>query len=272
MKFDNIFLHFYNSKAISDFITKINSLKRGFKDIKKTGYPSRLSTLLSFNFKNKKIVNFKVYCEIFREFNDNEILQFLPESENFKKYFKFWNRELPSSLCFGIKINRKLIPTQYFHIKFIDTLLPEFKDCKIFKERPTFNRTGISFEYEKNKIVKKYYFYYTNKEDISYFLEKNNINEKIENVDHIEFTEFDTGEQKIIVVYHYQNFSSFDVIREKFYNVPSIKRSVEYFKQTHDILPSYIGIYKNTTLGIYWSISSKPLLYNNILHIDPNAF
>jgi len=268
MHFKEIFLNFYNSLPIQNFIKNINSIDRGIKDINKTGYPSKLSTLISFNFRENELLNFKIYCEIFRKFKKYEILKFLPTDKEFSYYFNYWDTELPSSLCFGIKVNTNHDVTQYFHIK-LNCVLREFTECKIYKTRPSFTRTGISYEYTKEQIKKKYYFYYTKTEDIEFF--KNTYNLVLENgcIDHIEFTEFDDGEQKIIVVYSYKNEAAYSNIQKEFFQYNTLKQCVEYFVQDHNLLPCYFGVYKNNTIALYWSITEVPL--NGVLNIDPLA-
>jgi len=269
MHFKEIFLNFYNSLPIQKFIKNINNIGRGVKDINQTGFPSKLSTLISFNFKENKLLNFKIYCEIFRKFKKYEILKFLPTDKDFNYYFSYWDNTLSSSLCFGIKVDKDHLPTQYFHIK-LNRVIKEFTECKIYKERPTFKRTGISFEYTGSSVKKKYYFYFTESDDIEYFKQKYNLTLDGGCIDHIEFTEFDNGDQKIIVVYSYKNEAAYSNIQKTFFHHTLIKDCVEYFTQDHDLLPCYFGVYKNNTIALYWSVTEKEL--KNVVNIDPLAF
>jgi hypothetical protein len=155
MNVNHLLGFFLKNNSVKEFINNINNTNRGLKIINNKIRP--LACLISFNFIKNKITNFKIYCEIFKNFKDDDILKFLPNAEDFKKYIKFWGKTIESSLCFGIKIDRHQVPTQYFHIKFSEnTFLEEFNNLEISKIfNITNKRKGLSIEYTKqNKIIK----------------------------------------------------------------------------------------------------------------------
>lgn len=263
MTFLNVFKQFYNNKNIVKFIYNINKLDRGKKNINNEF--NKLSSLISFNFYKKKIYSFKIYCEVFRQFFPNEILKFLPTDKDFNYYLNFWDNSIHSSLCFGIKLDRKYNPINYFHIKFgkYSSELNEFKKLNIFKEITYKNhKLGISYEYRSiNNFVKKYYVYFYNKLEIMYLLKKYSLEEDVSIIDHIEYTEFNNND-KIIVVYKLDNFKTPYLTKKQLYKSGNkiIKNCIDFFNNEFGILPVYFGKYKNHTLGLYWSLT------NNILN------
>lgn len=262
MKFYKIFNKFYNNKNIIKFIYNINRIDRGNKNI--NGNNGKLSSLISFNFLKNKISTFKIYCEVFRTFSPNEILTFLPTYIDFLYYFDFWDNNLHSSLCFGIKLDRKLNPIYYFHIKFgrNSNSLDEFKVLSIFNEiNYNYHNLGISYEYKSiNKFVKKFYVYFFKKNEIIFLLKKFNISEDPYNIDHIEYTELSNGENKIIVVYKLNNFKTPVYVKNQLYKKFSIlERVIDFFLDEFGILPTYFGKYKNTTTSVYWSLTDNIL-------------
>lgn len=263
MTFLNVFKQFYNNKNIIKFIYNINKIDRGKKIINNEF--NKLSSLISFNFHKKKIHSFKIYCEIFRQFLPEEILKFLPTNNDFDYYFNFWDDSIHSSLCFGIKLDRKYNPKNYFHIKFgkHSSKLKEFKDLNIFKEIKYQNhKLGISYEYmSKTNFVKKYYVYFYDKLEIEYLLCKYSLNEDASRIDHVEYTEFN-GSDKIIVVYELNNFKTPCFVKNQLYSNSSkiIKNCIDFINNEFGILPVYFGRYKDNTIGLYWSLT------NNILN------
>ena len=253
---------FYNNKNVLKFILNINRLNRGKKNISSSN--EKLSSLISFNFIKNKISTFKVYCEIFRKFSSSEILTFLPTDNDFLYYFKFWDNFLHSSLCFGIKLNRKLVPIYYFHIKFGKNSykLNEFKLLSIFKNiNYNSHNFGISYEYRSiNDYIKKFYVYFFKEDEIMYLLNKFNIIEDPINIDHIEYTELSNGDNKIIIVYKLNNFKTSTLAKNQLYKKNSIlERSIDFFLNEFGILPTYFGKYKNTTTSVYWSLTDNIL-------------
>jgi len=242
--FDKIFYKFYKLKSVQDFILNINSIDRSRKD-KKDLRP--LSNLISMNIDNNKIKNFKIYCEINESYSDNIILKFIPDVNLFKYYINYIDSSRQSHSCFAIKINRDYEMKQYFHLK-IKEPLNEFIESNTFKEKNTIF-FGVSVEYFNNTFKKNLYFYYFDKNDIQYFLNKYSINENIENINHMEVTELEDGTQKIIIVFNY-NFKQFNF--EKLNEKSISKKLIEYFKQKHNTELLYYGEYSTGTTSLYW--------------------
>lgn len=265
MNFNTVLKKFYNNKNVLEFIHNINTVGRGFKVISPDFIPQPLSTLISFNFNNSgKIALFKLYCEIFRKFDKEQILIFLPTADHFQKYFKFWDKKIHSSLCFGIKLNRKFQPIKYFHIKFGNNkdIISEFADLKIFNTIPYNNHNiGISYEYMEDKFLQKKYVYFKVKNEIQKILRQFNLVENIDIIDHIEYTSFNKNE-KIIIVYKLDNFKdpeyTYNLFKGQIKN--SSKKCVDFFKKSFGLLPVYGGSYDNNTMSLYWSLTNNKFL------------
>lgn len=271
MNFNTILKKFYYNEEVLKFINNINTVGRGFKIIPPNTKPQPLSTLISFNFnKTGKIALFKIYCEIFRKFNNDEVLNFLPNADHFQKYFSFWDKKIHSSLCFGIKLNRKFEPIKYFHIKFGNNkkIAQEFFNLKIFDIIPYNNHElGISYEYKGNKFIEKKYVYFKAKNEIQKILKNFNLIENINIIDHIEYTSFNNSE-KIIVVYKLENFKTpeyaYNLLRDKIKNTS--KRCVCTFKTSFGLLPVYGGSYDNNIISLYWSLTNNKFLSPEIIN------
>lgn len=261
MHFEKIYNMFCNNKDIKTFINDINFIGRGPKrNVQIPSQLSPLSTLVSFNFLKNKIVNFKIYCEIFRNFNDLEILKFLPTTEDFRNTISFWNDKLPSSLCFGIKIDRNQKTSQYYHIK-LKEKLNCFPDNKYLEQSDIkYSHTGMSFEYcDNKKISEKYYFYITNEEEIIKFLSLKKLQIPVQWIEHIEFTIFNDGSIKYIIIFKYKSNKCIVGMQENGVYTGIKKQSIDFFDKKFNVMPSYFGNYDKNICSIYWSSTETPI-------------
>jgi hypothetical protein len=249
----------------------MNGLKRGCKAIDlKTGKPRPLSTLLSVNTTPYTISNFKLYCELFRDdFTDDEILKFIPYTRDFKKYLPFWDKTRYSSLCFGFKQNKELQPTKYTYLKIrYENVKNEFEVNQLNIPYKT-DFVGVAFEYFwiYDLCIKKKYWYYDDKDDIKFIISKFGLEETVLNhpINHIEYTEFQSGESKIIVVYDYYDCINFNhqflpTLIENGNFSKSTKDVVKFMKETFNLNPHYFGVYDENFTSIYWSLTRTPLI------------
>jgi hypothetical protein len=272
MNFDGIYNKFCNAPEMQKFITDINSVGRGFKRQKNN--PSNLcnlSTLVSFNFYKEKLVNFKVYCEIFRHFNDKEIVSFLPTPEHFKHYINFWDSNRDSSLCYALKLDRKYNPTQYFHIK-LNKFLHEFYECEmLFKNKINFTSVGVSYEYSHDKAKKKLYYYITEESEIIKIFSLFNLTVPVQWVDHIEFTYLGNNEIKVIVIYKFRINKCIVGLKENNLYTGIKKKAVDFFYDKFFIYPSYFGKYDKDICSLYWSATETPIKLGDT-YIDNKAY
>ena len=244
----------------------MNALKRGSKGKYSDGREKPLSTLISFNVSDE-ILNFKIYSELFRNtFTDEEILRFIPSTVEFKKYLKFWDDSKPSSLCFGIKIDKNLVPTNYTYLKlkFEGEIVDQFKTNDLGLNY-TSDFVGIAYEYKNGKTVEKKYWYYDDVDNIQKIITRFNLQSEVLDhpIYHIEYTEFASGESKIIIVYDYYNSihanSSFldDLIHSSFSD--TTKNLVWFMKNEFCLEPRYFGVYDKNITSLYWSLTGKEL-------------
>jgi hypothetical protein len=181
--------HFLNNTQIKNFLDTCSNTNLGKKH-------KNLALLFSFNIQKDEIVASKLYFELYRLFRPSEISKFLPVTKDFLKLQLYWNKNLDSSLCFGIKeINGKIV--HYFHIK-----TDKVYNRGILPATSCFNKhnIGISYEYGDGKAVRKIYAYLTEKKDINKFLHENGSQYDTDMLDHIEYTETSDGTKKYILV------------------------------------------------------------------------
>jgi len=222
-----------------------------------------MARLISFNISND-IDMFKYYYELDEIPSDEMILNFLPYKEEFLEYTKFWNPKEYSSLAFGKKVtnNNSL---DYFHVKFdperkIYLKFKEFECPKLISRNYNINtQTGVSFEYEKNKKIKKNYFYFYTPVDKIYINKHFKLNiENLNLIDHFEYTEFeDLNKNKVIAVYNNTGFKNcYDVLRDM--NNDRVNIVLDYFIEKYSLYPVLFGQYKkDNTVAIYWSLTHK---------------
>jgi hypothetical protein len=256
--FKSVFNKFYNNPENINFINSINSTFRGIKLV--DGIPKQLANGISFNFYKNKISLFKLYCEVYKKFNTDEILKFLPNLKDYNNYIDFWDKEKQSGLCFGFKLNRKLQPINYFHIKFGKNY--KFTNILIDKDIDTKNHDqGISYEYMCNSVLEKKYIYFRDKDEIKFLLNRFNINESPELLNHIEYTETQNY-KKVILIYDLVDFKSKKPILGE---SPVQRKCIDYFWKTHNLLPVYRGKYDTNIYSYYWSLTNNRL--NNFINI-----
>jgi len=247
--------NFFVDNEVSRFIFNIKALDRGNK-----GKP--LSTLFSVNYLNDKDISVKLYFELYKLYTASTIIKFLPTADDYMRYQALWNKRVNSSLCFGIKrINN--INTRYFHVK-IDPIYNK----KLINFNPKFlkipfdiftEEVGISYEYGKTVLEKKY-FYIKSRENIIKFFKAYNINPAfMTTIDHIEYTEFN-NESKYIIVKKYD--ASCDVIMNEL-NKLNNSFMVEHVKEIdkiYNMKPCFFGNYNDTNIiSIYFSLTKSGL-------------
>ena len=262
--FKKIYNLFSRNRDIKDFINNINLIGRGLKkSTHNPNYLAPLSTLVSFNFFREKIINFKIYCEIFRKFNKEEIAIFLPTSKDFEDTIEYWDSSRPSGLCFGLKIDREQNATKYFHIK----LTREFKNFPendyLVLNKIHHDAIGMSFEYAaEGQTIKKYYYYITDAHEILKFLKIAKLDIPIEWIDHIEFTALPQNNNKYIVIFKYNTHKCDNGMEINGLKLGIKRRSIAFFKNEFNVLPSYFGSYDKNIVSIYWSATETPININ----------
>lgn len=274
MHFEKIYNKFCNNQNLYNFIQNINNIGRGPKrNLATPSQLSPLSTLVSFNFLKEKIVNFKIYCEIFRNFNNDEVRRFLPIDDDFRNTISHWNNHAPSSLCFGIKINRKQIPYQYYHVKLKNKLACFPENNYLESNDIKYSSTGMSFEYcENKKIYEKYYFYITQEEEIIKFLSLKNLQIPVQWIEHIEYTVFQDTSSKYIVVYKYKSDKCIVGVNENNIYKGIKKQSIDFFNEKFNIAPSYFGKYDKDIYSLYWSATETPITIGNQIILNNSYF
>jgi len=245
---------FLKNNEVKAFIDNINTISRGKKH-------KKLSTLLGVNIDSNKIISVKLYFEIYRLFLKSEIIKFLPTSEDFFRYQLYWNKSIDSSLCFGIKkINNEII--RYFHIKLDPCFNKKFtKDFTPKFLKQSFNdnnHIGISYEYGKKQTKIKRYYYLKDDKSINDFFVNYNINpDNLIDLDHIEYTEFDTESKYILV-------KKFNANKQHIYK--EVKTAVQenncidLIKKELNLDPCFYGKYNDAAItSVYFSLTRTGL-------------
>ena len=256
--FNTVFNKFYNNPENLNFITNMNNTFRGIKLV--NGIPRQLANVISFNFCKNKISLFKLYCEVYRKFNEVEVLKFIPDTKDYNNYIDHWDKDKESGLCFGFKLNREFKPINYLHIKFGKNY--KFTNVLIDKDINTKNHDqGISYEYAGGSVLEKRYIYFKDKDEIKFLLNLFNLIENPDLLNHIEYTE--TGSyKKVILIYNLVNFKNKKIISGE---SPVQRKCIDYFRKSHDLLPVYRGKYDSNMHSYYWSLTNSSL--NNFVNI-----
>jgi hypothetical protein len=169
------------------------------KDFPSTNY-------FGVNFSENKLSNLKLYYTFFHTIDMSLAKQFLPSTEEFEKYYPFWeeNSEITiqhSGCAFTLKANANLEFSKGFHLRFKlnEKTTPHFTLPKFIELSPVDlqNYQGISFEYSPSGIKKKNY-YYISDEKTKLRLSEIGKNTSIQNATLIEYTESE-NDQKIIL-------------------------------------------------------------------------
>lgn len=238
---------------------------RQYFDLYKTLDQNAPAVLVSVNITKGEVVNRKLYFEIKNNVGGDVAKKFLTTDSEYNKYIPYWCSTRESSLCFGIKDSGNI--TKYLHIKFEENKVTDI-DQDLTKPKHLHipflsNKTGISFEYSGNAIVKKNYFYFHTPVERGIISKKFNLDE---NVDHFEYTEMG-NEYKIISVY--DDYLTPDVAVEsrlRALKYKAVDNVIDFFKTHYGIQPSLFGVYKEGTISIYWSFTNKESLLEKLLN------
>jgi hypothetical protein len=241
------------------------------KKLVKKGYP--YLNYFGINFCKDNVISLKFYFPIFNDITENEAKLFLPHTKDFNKYIHYWEPSHKKSIfhtgcTFEIKFKGNEFPVKGFHFR-LKPIKQSF-DLTGYPKNIQFNLLekkfgpGINFEYEKEEVLKKTYFYFSEKNRLSFFAEKFN-NQFVNKIDLVEYTESNRFTKA--------NFWKFDTSDEnlnrsnKFTN--KNKEIINYFNHKFGLTNVSDGYYeKDEVMATYFfnlDISSNsPLDSDNI--------
>jgi len=242
------FKSFLLSNQVSTFFNK-------YKNI--IGNNNTLAVLISKNYKNKSTISTKIYCEL-RDNNVDIYKNFFTDTLLIEQLLPFWNKDRESSLCVGLKyIESEKIYVPYFHIKFNYNKIINLNIYKPEKSiLPENNLRGISIEFYKTPVIKKY-FYYNSILEKEFFSKKFKLHQL---PSHFEYTEYNNLNKMIFVYENNTNIkTTTNILKLKNKKINSdIKSTYKLYK----VLPCFYGKYiSDDVTSVYWSLTKKKLLF-----------
>lgn len=198
-----------------DEILKDTSFKNYINDIYSIdtkGYP--FLSYVGINFNRNSILNYKFYFSFFNRLNDQEIQKALPVKNlsKFKDFYNIWQESekyesLHQGATFALKIEPNLILTHYFHLRSnkFNNINSNYFNKIITKP---IKNSGICYEYKRDQIYIKNYFYYSDKDcinDLSKKFKLSNSMFDVNKIDEIECVET-LNKQKIDLITTDQHF------------------------------------------------------------------
>lgn len=184
---------YFKSPLVMDFYERYNRIWQQHREYPYLNY-------FGINFDAEGIISFKLYFHFFHRLTEEEVSQFLPQTDDFFKYYHLYE---PSTTCIdehtGCALEIKFKggienPVIGFHYRVKPTeeayrligypnLLPE--GMGEFQNKP-----GINYEYSAGGVLVKRYYYFYSEESRAYFAERFG-NDFINKVFMVEYTESD---------------------------------------------------------------------------------
>lgn len=226
-------------------------------------YSQAYSNLMGFTINGERI-QFKNYYELKEIPSDELLAEFLPEIESFKLLAQFWDKTLKSSLALGLKLDEK--ETRYFHVKFGGltkfVIMPRPPALiSILQERNP--NAGMSYEYCEGKVVKKYYLYIENKNDIAKVLAVNKIKAEPSDLEQLECYYTDDKDFKVNLIYVRPPLSSPELAGLDKETRASYEEAAKFLLACKKPV-WYIGVTKSLKVSIYWTTTDDKDFINNL--------
>lgn len=135
---------------------------------------------IGINFDEKGICSVKFYFAFFHWLKEEDILSFIPHTDDFNKYYHLWeehNRSLEHTGCtFEVKFKGSLTPSLGFHYRLKP--IQEAYDLIGLPNQISFDamslntRPGINYEYLPDAVLRKKYYYFEKQEHKDYIAER----------------------------------------------------------------------------------------------------
>jgi hypothetical protein len=237
---------------VSNKIHELNNNKDILKFLEFTNFKnSNNKKGIGVTIYNDKSFMLKYYIELK---NEAFIEKIASENKIFKRYLKYTDTNLHSSLALGKKIKSNGEIFDYMHFKFNRNLI--LKSNNIFFKILDFKKAqfGYSLEYNKNKIFKKKYFYFKDNYSLNYILKIFNLSVDINTISHLETYEINRN-LKINVI--------FDIFQEKQINkkfleannLLHLEQDIEVFNNFFGKVPLYFGFDKQKNISFYYNFN-----------------
>ena len=214
-------------------------------------YSLAYSNLMGFTI-GKNDLQFKNYYELKEIPSDVLLSEFLREIQSFILVSQFWDKKVKSSLALGQKLNDK--ETKYFHVKFGDNtpfvLMPRPPSLvKLLTHRP---ESGMSYEYRDGEVVKKYYLYIKDVNDIEKILKLNNVDTNVFDLEHLECYYTDAKEFKVNLIYLDRKFTPPDLGKLDDETQKNYDKVMAFLKE-HNKPVWYVGKTKSGKVSVYFT-------------------
>ncbi len=164
-------------KYFADF--KLMEFVNKYESLLKTKKSNHYFSTLGINFKNETVDTVKFYAHILEEMSDEEVLEFIPTVDDYKRFLPLKGNGdpfNPSNVGTVLEIKFKIgteTPTYGFfyllqNIPESYKLLgyPQKLPAELVKNGVSL---GVNYEYNSTNTTFKKYYYYNRKEDIEYF-------------------------------------------------------------------------------------------------------
>jgi len=224
---------------------KVKATYQRYKSLMTDDYPEL--NYFGVNFQGDKIVSVKFYFAFFRKLTIEEVAFFLPQTADFMRYYHLWEPTKSKSLdhtgcTFEIKFKADDFPVLGFHyrLKPSDSALdiigaPRFIPSeRIDLKRPL----GINFEYEKQEVLKKSYYYFQEQQDLDFIAEKFQI-PFAKNVDLAEYAESEHFAKVILWKLDLSDKSKPQFFTEK------NQELIDYYTKNYNLVRFMDGFYEN---------------------------
>lgn len=148
---------------------KVKETYKNYKSLQVNDYPEL--NYFGINFDEKGICSVKFYFAFFRRLQKHEVELFLPHTKDFDAYYHLWQESKQRSFehtgcTFEVKFKGDDFPVTGFHFRIHPTEesynLIGYPQQLPFNIKDVSTRPGINYEYEKNGVLRKKYYYFEN--------------------------------------------------------------------------------------------------------------
>jgi hypothetical protein len=189
MKLKTWWSNLRNSKH--EFADEISEVEKYFDDLNlkefvnkyerllKTKNSNHYFSTLGINFKNENVDTVKFYAHILEEMSDNEVLEFIPTTDDYNRFLPFKGNGdpfNPSNVGTVLEIKFRLgIESPTYGFFYLLQNIPESYNLLGYPEKLPDEvvkngvSLGVNYEYNGVNTTFKKYYYYNRKEDIVYF-------------------------------------------------------------------------------------------------------
>jgi hypothetical protein len=204
---------------------------------------------IGINFDKTGVCSLKFYFAFYQRLTKEEVLKFIPHTADFDKYYHLWDASKKKSLghtgcTFEIKFKGNLEPVLGFHFR-LKPIKESYDLIGYPQHLPVAvgtlgTRPGINYEYSKDDVLRKKYYYLVQEDHKSYIAERFN-KPFANNVQFAEYTESD--------LFSKVNLWRFDYSEENMnrpnYFRDSEQEMIDFFKRKYGLVNISEGYYEN---------------------------